>query len=211
MMQQINLLQFESRRRGLQFDAQGIAFGVVVFIAVLMAFYGYQYYMLSQLQLQLQQEEGALAQSKARTLEIRGRFPKKVVDPSLEPRLQRNQERQQQRQQLLKHIAGDTSLEQQRFSPRLQALIAADIDDLWLTEITISGQGDEILLQGITQRSHLVPLYLQGLARQSVFKGASFQSLQIDRTESTEEDENPDLDLPLRFSLRTQLSGEEKL
>lgn len=78
-----------------------------------------------------------------------------------------------------------TLLRQQQslsFSPYLSALSEARVDNLWLSEISIShGVQREINLKGATSDAALVPVMLRNLSEQDQFRGQRFKHVEITR------------------------------
>jgi hypothetical protein len=50
---------------------------------------------------------------------------------------------------------------------------------VWLTDVTLSGAGNEIGLQGRALRPELVPLYVNRLKNEAVMQGKSFGTLEM--------------------------------
>jgi len=68
------------------------------------------------------------------------------------------------------------------FSPYLSALSEARVDNLWLSEISIShGVKREINLKGATSDAALVPVMLRNLSEQDQFRGQRFKHVEITR------------------------------
>ncbi len=66
------------------------------------------------------------------------------------------------------------------FSPYLAALSEARVDNLWLSEISIShGVKREINLKGATSDAALVPVMLRNLSEQAQFRGQRFKHVEI--------------------------------
>lgn len=86
--------------------------------------------------------------------------------------------RQQDQQALLVDL-----LRQQQslsFSPYLTALSEARVDNLWLSEISISHSVKrEINLKGATSNAALVPVMLRNLSEQDQFRGQRFKHVEI--------------------------------
>lgn len=65
------------------------------------------------------------------------------------------------------------------YSAYFQALARKHVDGLWLTGVTIHGDGDAIGLQGRALKAGLLPGYLDGLAGEAVLRGKSFGRLEM--------------------------------
>jgi len=63
----------------------------------------------------------------------------------------------------------------------LQALARQSVEGLWLTEVTVAGNGDDIALRGRTLDPELVADYLRRLGREDALRGVAFNQLSFQR------------------------------
>ncbi len=80
---------------------------------------------------------------------------------------------------VLRLVQGSTLGNTQGFSRYLSSLTRQDTDGLWLTQISLSAQGDKTRLEGRALRAELVPAYLQTLADEAPFAAQRFHQFQI--------------------------------
>lgn len=84
---------------------------------------------------------------------------------------------QDQQAQLMVLLRQQQSLS---FSPYLAGLAKARVNNLWLSEISIShGSTRMINLKGATSDASLVPVVLRNLAEQEQFRGQRFEQIEI--------------------------------
>jgi len=68
----------------------------------------------------------------------------------------------------------------------LQALARQSIDGLWLTEVTVAGDGSDLALRGRTLDPELVADYLRRLGREDALRGLAFNQLVFQRPAATD-------------------------
>lgn len=86
------------------------------------------------------------------------------------------------------------------FSPQFIGLARQRLSGLWLTGIKLAGGGRQLELRGITLDEALLPLYLNLLGNEPVFRGTRFGHTQMQRVggEAGSDDTGP-----LRFELHS--------
>jgi hypothetical protein len=68
---------------------------------------------------------------------------------------------------------------QHGFAGRLAALARQQLDGLWLTGVSLTGDADDLGLSGRATRPELVPIYLERLANEAALAGTQLQSIEI--------------------------------
>ena len=69
------------------------------------------------------------------------------------------------------------------YASYFRALARQSASDLWLTGLTIGGEGPQLSLQGRALEGKLVPAYVNRLTTEPVMQGKTFGALQISRPE----------------------------
>ena len=63
----------------------------------------------------------------------------------------------------------------------MQAFADIDLTGIWLTALKIDAQSHQYHLEGVTQKSELLPIYIERLSASSVLKEASFSLFDVKR------------------------------
>jgi hypothetical protein len=99
-------------------------------------------------------------------------------------RLQDSARQLADKEQVLHAIRGTDFGDTKGFSRHLRSLGRVTIDGIWLTEIRLSGNGDDTRLEGRSINAELVPAYLQFLAAEPPFSAQRFHQFQIDSVDN---------------------------
>ena len=95
------------------------------------------------------------------------------------------------------------------YSEYFRALARQSVDGLWLTGVSITGAGQEIVVQGRALQPTLVPEYIGHLMREPAMQGKSFDSLQIARPpDRTSKDAGPASAPFVEFTLQSTMAPE---
>tara|TARA_R110001592_G_scaffold9288_1_gene49537 strand:- start:28879 stop:29562 length:684 start_codon:yes stop_codon:yes gene_type:complete len=74
--------------------------------------------------------------------------------------------------------------EAEGFSYSLVALARQREEGLWLTSILLGGTNSKMVLQGVTTKAELVPIFLQKLRQEPSFLGRNFALFELNESES---------------------------
>jgi hypothetical protein len=118
---------------------------------------------------QLQSEVTALTQ------QVAGRKP----SGELQAELQKLEALLAARHEVMALLASGSLGDTRGVSEYLRAFARQTTDGLWLTGLSITGAGNDIVIQGRTLDADLVPAYLQKLRRESTLRGHGFASLSV--------------------------------
>jgi len=172
MSQQINLFDARFRPQKPHFSAATMALAVLAVALLTLGIrelYAYQNRSL----------EASLAQTDKRAAELReqaARFARELGDPgrsaAMADELARLEEQARARRGLLTGIQGGAG-----FSPYLTALARQTMQGVWLTEMEIGP--NDLVLKGRVLQSELVPLYIERLNREPLFKGRVVSELRL--------------------------------
>jgi hypothetical protein len=120
---------------------------------------------------QLQSEVTALTQ------QVAGRKP----SGELQAELQKLEALLAARHEVMALLASGSLGDTRGVSEYLRAFARQTTDGLWLTGLSITGAGNDIVIQGRTLDADLVPAYLQKLRRETTLRGHGFGSLSVFR------------------------------
>jgi hypothetical protein len=118
---------------------------------------------------QLQSEVTALTQ------QVAGRKP----SGELQAELQNLEALLAARHEVMALLASGSLGDTRGVSEYLRAFSRQATDGLWLTGLSITGAGNDIVIQGRTLDADLVPAYLQKLRRETTLRGHGFGSLSV--------------------------------
>jgi Tfp pilus assembly protein PilN len=118
---------------------------------------------------QLQSEVTALTQ------QVAGRKP----SADLQADLQKLDALLAARHEVMALLASGSLGDTRGVSEYLRAFSRQTTDGLWLTGLSITGAGNDIVIQGRTLDADLVPAYLQKLRRETTLRGHGFGSLAV--------------------------------
>ncbi|MEC7378215.1 MAG: PilN domain-containing protein [Pseudomonadota bacterium] len=104
-------------------------------------------------------------------------------DADLESELAEVTETLARRQRLLEKVENLVLSEDRRFSPGMAALARQIPEDVWLTGITLAADADQVVLEGRSRNSALVPQYLERLGQEPAFAGKTFGAFRLSRPE----------------------------
>jgi len=201
MTQQINLYQPAVFIKASPFAARRLLLAVAVWFGILLAGYGAVQWRLWRSERQLAELNTLQQSASQRLVELQQRHPVSAESEQLARQLERLRAEKAARLPLLTLLVDRSPDVFPGFSEHLQGLARETLAGVWLRDITVSGGGRSLVLEGSALRSELVPRYVQRLSRQSAFAGLEFAQLMMSRSE--ERDQSVD------FVLRTDVSEEQ--
>jgi len=109
-------------------------------------------------------------------------FPEPQIDEHLKNNISRLKEEFVRNKAVLKYLQSrQIEVEHQSFSVLLLALTWVSEKDLWLTDIKITGGGENLFLSGRSLRADSLPSYLEKLSEIDVFSQLQFRVFEMDR------------------------------
>lgn len=193
MSQQINLISPLLLKKRYAFGLREMALGLVLVLAVALAWAGYLTYRADQLEKQAAQEEARQAAAQQELDRISATVSR-PVSALLTERIKATQARVAQREALMasiKHLVERTSA---GFSPRLRALAQSSTEGVWLNGFTLSP--DYVALKGSALDAGMVTTYLDRLAKQAAFAGMKFSGMEAVQAQSAGEGTAQPANLP---------------
>lgn len=112
------------------------------------------------------------------------RLSARVVDPRLQADVDELSAVLRNRALLLKWVEQFAQQGAKGFSPYLAGLARQAVDGVWLTELEVDRETDNLALAGLTRDASLVPLYLERLRVEEAFAGRGFRHFELQRPEA---------------------------
>lgn len=178
MSQQINLYAPSFRKPKKRFTARTMLEALVLVLAGLITLYVYARFQVNALT-----REASVFDERVRVaLERVKKLPSTAVAPDdkpLDARIAELDSRLQAAEQLLGQPGMSRS--STSYVEPLKALARHRVEGIWLTSITLAGDGGELSLVGRALRADLVPQYIARLSSDPAMRGRRFATLAIQR------------------------------
>lgn len=183
MKQQINLYLPIFRGELQPFSAQTMLYVLAGVAAVLMLYYGYASWSLGPMKKELAsaQQQHSDALKRLETLGQQAQANQK--DAALEQEVARLSAERDAKQQAFNNLTGEGLGNTKGFSAQIEGLARRRVEGVWLTNISIGEGGASFALNGGTLAPESVPVLLQALGKEPVFKGVEFKTLLMERSE----------------------------
>jgi hypothetical protein len=207
MAQQINLYQAQFRVAKRRYSAKNILHAATVIFCLMMiiaAYNGWKIFELRNQAAAIEQQTLSITQQK---VELERKVILAHADPALVDKVERSEDLLKNQRQLRALLDEDLFSRDQGYSHYLVALARQHIPGLWLTDIRLSGAGQNLVLRGQTIAPELLPLYLQNLSKEAVLHGMRFQVFQLNRMVNKKKSETAG---NLEFLLATSKVSEAK-
>lgn len=179
MRQQVNLYHPIFRRQEKKFSARTMLQAGVAVLAGILLMYLYAWWQIGALHRQAAQVDRDLAAAGNR-LEA---FSTRIANQEIDPQRQREIDRLEQRLGALERIREVANRGLFRgaggYSDYFIALARQRVSDLWLTGFTITGAGEQLMIEGRSRVPEQVPAYLQKLSGEKLLAGTEFEIFQM--------------------------------
>lgn len=181
-LQQVNLYQDELKEIKLKYSFEILLKLSVAIVIVLSLVGGFKYY-------QLKYEEINLAETKKRSNALKTEKQKiekskGKKDAALAAKITEKTRELANKQKVVQVLSQDEFGNANGFSGYLGGLARQRLEGLWLTHLSLSGGGSNIVLNGSTLKAELLPKYLQRLSSETAFSGITFQKFVMGRDDS---------------------------
>lgn len=179
MSQQINLFNpiFLKQKKIFSALAMTHALGVLLAGALTVAFYAR--HNVEALQTEANGGRDLLAQREASLTKVKAEFAPRQKSAELEAELAQAETRLKAMHSVAGVLERGELGDTKGYSEYFKALARQNPSGVWLTEVTISGAGNEFGVQGRALDPALVPAYLGRLTHEPVMRGKAFGSLLI--------------------------------
>lgn len=181
MSQQINLFNPAFKKQDKSFSALTMlrAFGVIILGSLLV--YGYADYQGRQLTLQLDESVRRFKSEQERLTRLTAEFSPQQSGQALQDDVQQLEKKLGEQTGLIETLksgsgaVGNTS----GYSEYMRAFSRQAVQGLWLTSFQVSGGEAQISLSGAVLNPESLPAYIQRLGQESVMRGKTFTTLQM--------------------------------
>ena len=181
MNQQVNLFHPIFRRQEKKFSAATMLQAAALVLIGILLMYGYALWRNRLSLIQLRDVNVQQAAAMARLNDVSIKLPIRHADPRLEKEVNDLERRIEAVQRIRSIAKGDLFKGGTGYSGYLMALARQSTNGLWLTGLTISGAGEQMMLAGRSVSPENVPRYLQRLAREPALSGMQFEIFQMKR------------------------------
>jgi len=181
--QQVNLYHPIFRREEKKFSATTMLQAGLLVLAGIVLMYGYAWWRTYALRAELKDIDVQHAAAVARLNDASKKLPMRHGDVRLEQEVRDLERRIQAVQQIRTYAKRDLFMGSAGYSGYLVAMARQSSGGLWLTGLTITGAGEQLVLSGRTTSPELVPGYLQRLAGEKSLAGMQFEVFQMTRPE----------------------------
>lgn len=185
MEQQINLYQKEQKRKEMVSFMQMVqavsALGIVLLLLTI--YQTYNYFSQKRTLTSLQQKQAEINKQLKLT---EGKLPVVQTRDQLLSEIKAEEEEKKFREQVLATLNNLQISRTGGFSKYMKALAKETVSGLWLTRFDFRGNGEFIALMGKALKPDQVPKFLEGLSRQVVFAGKTFQVFKLSADPKTE-------------------------
>jgi hypothetical protein len=205
-MQQINLYNpaFEQRRELLSLPGLALVWGsalaLVVGALVLTTMRG------TSLEQSLARQTADRAAAQAQLGQLAAQAAGRKPDPALAESLRNLEADLASRKQVMATLGDGVIGDTRGFSEHLKAFARQSFDGLWLTGVTVSSAGRDVVLEGRALAPDSVPGYVQRLNRELVMRGHTFAELEMRRPKEKDADAAASTPAYIEFRLATAAS-----
>lgn len=183
-MQQVNLYNplFEKKRELLSLPGLVLAWsGAFVLVAAATVAMGMR---TTSLEASIAQASTERTAAQAQMAQLAAQLASRRLSPALETELRDLEANLASRKEAIRVLGEGAIGDTKGFSEHLKAFARQSFDGLWLTGLSVSNAGRDIVLQGRTLSPDSVPSYVQRLNRELVMRGRSFAELEMHRPET---------------------------
>lgn len=180
MTQQINLFNPIFLRQKKHFSIVTILQALALVLVGMLIFYAYAVFQTNRLNAEVEEAAKRLAQEKARVAKISTEFGPREKNPDLEAQVKELEKQLKNREDILGAQAGVAAGKGRGLSDYLLALARQSINGVWLTSISVGGEGgSKMAIDGRALRPDMVPDYIKRLGKEKAMQGQTFSSLQM--------------------------------
>ncbi len=181
MIQQINLYQnaFKPETKS---ALKNYIYALILAVILILGFSIYLLIDQSNTETSIQQAHQQLSDAEQQVLFMQEQYPEQQVNPLVLEEISRYQKILSSLSQVVYLLSDNESDQTQGFSRYFSALARQSSSEIWLTEISIDAEENNLSLRGSTFNSKTIPEFLQKLHSEPVFKGRIFESLDMSQS-----------------------------
>ena len=183
MIQQVNLYHhlFEQKKEKPTHNRYLI--GLALFLLLLAGFSIYLFVDIKQTKTNLEQAQLNLQDTEMQIEDLRTQYPEQPVDSQITHEITRLENILTNLASVLHLLTDKESDQTQGFSHYFSALGRQSITEVWLSNIHIDAEKQNLTLKGSTFYPEKTPVFLQNLQQEPIFQGKSFAKLIMSRSE----------------------------
>jgi len=208
--QQINLYNpaFERKRELLSLPGLAAVWsGALLLVIIGAAIAGLW---VSALRAELEKEAAARTAGQTEMSRLSAQIEGRKRDASLAAEIARLEAELAGRHEVIQTLRGGIIGNTDGFSAYLRAFARQSFEGMWLTGFSLTGAGQDVVLQGRALRPELVPDYVKRLNREAVLKGHAFAELQMRRPDAKSANAGGDTLPFIEFRLATVPAADQE-
>ena len=183
MSQQINLYHPIFRKQKKTFSSRAMLNAAAVLIAGILLMYAYVTWNVHHLQDNINDAGQRFVTATKRLQNIQKKFKRPAKNLVLEREVRRHEQLLAARSKIQSILQQGIFTNTSGYSGYFLALARQHTRGVWLTEISITGAGEKMMLKGRSTLANRVPRYLQKLSQEKTLSGIEFDVFQITRPE----------------------------
>lgn len=179
MSQQINLFNPAFQKRRLTFSLLTMLQALAAVILGSLLFYGYAVHQGRELNKQFAEDTKRLNAEKARMALLEAEFSPQQSNKTLQDDLLQLEKKLAEQTGLIETLKSGAVGNTTGYSEYMRAFSRQVVQGLWLTGFQVSGGAAQVSLSGAVLTPELLPAYIQRLGQESVMRGKTFATLQM--------------------------------
>jgi UTP:GlnB (protein PII) uridylyltransferase len=184
--QQINLLMPELRPHRDWLTASRLAIALAAVVGVLLVLGLWNGWQAGRLEDELQDAQQALTEQSERTEALERDVAGRATDRELVREMETREQRLEQTRELYEFMSTTTLGNLTGYSEHLKDLSRASFQGIWLTQVTISGNANSVILRGSALQAAMLPDFVGRLSMgDSEIRNQRFSRLTSTRTRGT--------------------------
>lgn len=183
MKQQVNLYQSMFRTQRQLLGGAAMVRGLAAMLAGLIVITAFTAVQLRRLAVEHEKVVSERAAAERRLLQLERLAPERAKSKRLIEQRARLERRLALSRELLETVSRRTMERSEGFADYFEGLARQGVEGLRLTGLDIGEGGRHLQIAGSAVRPELVPILVQRLAAETTFRGASFRSLTINRSD----------------------------
>lgn len=195
MTQQINLFNPIFLRQKKYFSMVTILQMLALVLVGMLSFYAYAAFQAKRLSADVDEVGVRLEAEKARLAKVTAELGPREKNQDLEAQVKNLEKQLKSREDILGVQSGIAAGKGRGFSDYLLALSRQSVNGVWLTSISVGGEGGgKMVIDGRALRPDLVPDYIKRLSKENAMRGQNFSTLnmRLSRVEKSVRNKGPE-------------------
>lgn len=199
MIQEVNLYQATLNTNKTRPVVNNYIYGLLLPLFLLIGSSAYLLFDQNNTSESIKKAQQQLSDAEIEVEQLRIHYPPRQTDSLITEEITRLQNILTSLSQVVYLLSENDSDQTQGFSRYFSALARQNIPDVWLTDIAIDAENNLISLQGSTFNTEKLPVFLQKLHQEPIFKGRTFEKLTI----SQAKEKSQQLDFHVSTTIKT--------